>query len=95
MSITKEETKKIARLARIGISDEEIDELTPQLNNILGFIETLSNLDTKDVEPLANVAEIDLKRREDVVNDGAIQEQVLANAPESLEGFYVVPKVVE
>lgn len=95
MSISPQEAKRIAKLARIGISDAEADKIGPELSNILGWIEQLSEVNTDNVEPLANVANIDLKKREDKVTDGNIQQDVLANAPESLEGYYVVPKVVE
>ncbi|MAY98993.1 MAG: Asp-tRNA(Asn)/Glu-tRNA(Gln) amidotransferase GatCAB subunit C [Micavibrio sp.] len=95
MSISPQEAKRIAKLARIGISDAEADKIGPELSNILGWIEQLSEVNTDNVEPLANVANIDLKKRKDEVTDGNIQQDVLANAPESLEGYYVVPKVVE
>lgn len=95
MSISPQEAKRIAKLARIGISDAEADKIGPELSNILGWIEQLSEVNTDNVEPLANVANIDLKKREDKVTDGNIQQDVLTNAPESLEGYYVVPKVVE
>lgn len=95
MSISPQEAKRIAKLARIGISDAEADKIGPELSNILGWIEQLSEVNTDNVEPLANVANIDLKKRKDEVTDGNIQQDVLANAAESLEGYYVVPKVVE
>ena len=69
--------------------------MAPKLNNILGFIEQLSEVDTDNVKPLSNVARSKLPLREDVVNDGNCRDKVLANAPESEEGFYAVPKVVE
>lgn len=86
---------KVARLARIETSEEQAEALVPQLNNILGWIEQLSEVDTDNVEPLANVANIDLPRRADKVTDGACKDKVLANAPEETQGFFVVPKVVE
>lgn len=95
MSITPEEVKKIAKLARLSVTDEQCETWAPDLNNILGFVEQLNDLDTYNVEPLASVSEIDTPMREDKVTDGNIQQDVLKNAAESLEGYYVVPKVVE
>jgi len=86
---------KVARLARIETSEAEAEKLLPQLNNILGWIEQLSEVDTDDVEPLANVVNMEAKLREDVVSDGGYAESVLKNAPEETQGFFVVPKVVE
>lgn len=91
----KQTVLKVARLARIETSEEEAEKLVPQLNNIIGWIEQLGEVDTDNVEPLANVANIDLPLRKDEVNDGACADKVLANAPEETQGFFVVPKVVE
>jgi aspartyl-tRNA(Asn)/glutamyl-tRNA(Gln) amidotransferase subunit C len=91
----KDTVKKVARLSRIAVTEEQTETLVPELSSILGWMEQLSEINTEGVEPLANVANIDLRLREDVVNDGNIQADVLANAPETMEGFYVVPKVVE
>jgi aspartyl-tRNA(Asn)/glutamyl-tRNA(Gln) amidotransferase subunit C len=91
----KKTVQKVARLSSIEMSDEQLDNMAPQLSKILGFIEQLSEVDTEGVEPLANVVDIDLRLREDVINDGDCVEKVLANAPEATQGFFVVPKVVE
>tara|TARA_A200000113_G_scaffold179763_1_gene165443 strand:+ start:315 stop:605 length:291 start_codon:yes stop_codon:yes gene_type:complete len=91
----KETVAKVARLSALEMSDEELNTLAPQLSNILGFIEQLSEVDTNGIEPLANVVDIDLKLREDEITDGACVDKVLANAPEETQGFFVVPKVVE
>lgn len=90
-----ETTRKVAALARLALTDDEITKYATQMKNIINFVEQLKEVDTSTVEPLANVAEIDLFLREDVVNDGNQQAAVLANAPEELEGFFVVQKVVE
>jgi aspartyl-tRNA(Asn)/glutamyl-tRNA(Gln) amidotransferase subunit C len=95
MPIDRATVAKVARLARIRVTDEEIDRYAPQLDNIMKFVEQLGEVNTDNVAPLASVVDIDLKLREDKVTDGGIQEAVLANAPEALEGFFVVPKVVE
>lgn len=87
--------RKVARLARLKVTDEEVSRLVPQLGNIMGFVEQLGELNTDNVEPLASVADIDLRLRADEVTDGGIANAVLANAPEAMEGFFVVPKVVE
>jgi aspartyl-tRNA(Asn)/glutamyl-tRNA(Gln) amidotransferase subunit C len=91
----KATVKKVATLARLAITDAEQEKFATQLSGILKWIEQMSEVDTSAVEPLANVVNIDLKLREDVVNDGGIQADILSNAAETLEGFFVVPKIVE
>ncbi len=95
MSLTKKDVAKVANLARIKMDDAKLEELAPQLSNIIGFVEQLSEVDTDNVEPLASVVDINLRLREDKVTDGGYQKEILANAPDSLEGYFVVPKVVE
>lgn len=95
MSVTSQQVRHIAKLARIGMSDAEIEALVPEINNILGWVEQLSEVNTEGVEPLATVIDQKLRLREDVVNDGNIREEVLANAPEAQHGFFAVPKVIE
>jgi aspartyl-tRNA(Asn)/glutamyl-tRNA(Gln) amidotransferase subunit C len=87
--------EKMAHLARLSLSEEELVKYAGQMQQILAFVEQLAQVDTSNTEPLANVANIPLKLREDVVNDGGYQADVLANAPEAVEGYYVVQKVVE
>ncbi|NQZ14491.1 MAG: Asp-tRNA(Asn)/Glu-tRNA(Gln) amidotransferase subunit GatC [Alphaproteobacteria bacterium] len=95
MSLDKDAVMKVARLARLKITDEEATKYGGQLSNIIQFVEQLNEVDTDNVEPLASVVDIDLRLREDEITDGGIQDDVLANSPETLEGFFVVPKVVE
>ncbi len=95
MSLSKEDVKKVANLARIHMEDEQLETMAPQLSNIIGFVEQLTEVDTDNVEPLANVVDITLNLREDKITDGNCAEKVLANAPESTQGYFVVPKVVE
>lgn len=95
MSLDKDTVKKVARLARIEMNDAEIEHYQGKLNNIIGFVEQLSEVDTDNVAPLPSPVDIKLHLREDVINDGGISKDVLANAPEALEDFFVVPKVVE
>lgn len=87
--------EKVARLSRLKFTPAQQEKILPQLTNIIGFVEQLNEVDTDNVEPLANVVDIALPLRDDVVNDGGYPDQILANAPEQAEGFFVVPKVVE
>ncbi len=95
MSLDKETIQKVARLSRIRLNDDEIAPMQGKLNNILGMIEQLQEVDTDNVEPLASVMEINIPLRKDEVTDGDCMDKVLANAPEELQNFFVVPKVVE
>jgi len=95
MSLELDDVKKVARLSRLRMDDTQLEEMMPKMNNILGFVEQLAEINTDDVEPLANVARSTLPLREDKITDGGCREAVLANAPESEEGFFGVPKVVE
>ncbi len=95
MSLDQKTVKKVASLARIRLNDAEIEKHGPQLSNIIEFVEQLAEVDTDNVEPLANVVDINLELREDVINDGNCVDKVLANAPEETQGYFVVPKVVE
>ena len=95
MSVSTEQVRHIARLARIAMSDQEIERLAPELNNILGWVEQLAEVNTDGVEPLATVIDQKLRLRDDVVTDGNIRDDILANAPEAQHGFFAVPKVIE
>ncbi len=95
MSVTNQDVKKVARLARIALPEDQVEPMTDELNNILNWIEQLGEVDVEGVEPMTSVVDTSLPMREDVVTDGGIQDKVLANAPKSEDGFFVVPKVVE
>lgn len=95
MSVSPEQVRHIAALARIAMSDEELERLVPELNNILDWVEQLGEVNTDGVEPLATVIDQKLRLRDDVVTDGNIRDDVLANAPEPQHGFFGVPKVIE
>jgi aspartyl-tRNA(Asn)/glutamyl-tRNA(Gln) amidotransferase subunit C len=95
MSVSSDQVRHIAKLARIGMSDAEIEALVPELNNILGWVEQLGEVNTEGVDPLATVVDQKLRLREDVVNDGNIRDEVLANAPDAQHGFFAAPKVIE
>ena len=95
MSVSNDQVRHIAKLARIAMSDEEIERLGPELNAIIGWVEQLGEVNTDGVEPLTAVIDQKLRLREDAVTDGGIRDQVLANAPEAQHGFFAVPKVIE
>lgn len=95
MSVDAEDVRKVAKLARLAIAEEDVPALTKELNGILEMVERLQELDVASVEPMTSVTPMPLKRRDDVVTDGDASEEILANAPEAAEGFFVVPKVVE
>ncbi len=95
MSIDKETVGKIARLARIRVTEADKETLAGELSGILAMVEKLNKVDTKGVEPLTSVVQMKLPQRADVVTDGGIPEKILQNAPEHTAGFFVVPKVVE
>ncbi|RMF40694.1 MAG: Asp-tRNA(Asn)/Glu-tRNA(Gln) amidotransferase subunit GatC [Alphaproteobacteria bacterium] len=95
MSIDEATARRVAHLARIRLSEEEVAPFAQEISGILGWIEQLQEVDVEGVEPMSAVMPMPLKRRPDIVTDGGIREDVLANAPETREGFFVVPKVVE
>ena len=95
MSIDKNTVKKVAGLARLRLTDAEMEKYAGQLNNIMGFVEQLNEVNTDNIAPLPSPVDMDLPLRKDEVTDGDCVDAVLANAPEAVEGFYVVPKVVE
>ena len=95
MSLDAATVRRIARLARIGIEENEIGRLQGELNSILGWIEQLSEVDVEGVAPMVGAEQMALRLRADVVTDGEVQEEVLSNAPDRAGVFYAVPKVVE
>ena len=100
MSVDKENVAKIASLARIKMSDDELERMVPELNQILGWVDQLSEVDTSNVEPMTAVIPNTLRLRADEVNadpktGGDRRDDVLANAPAAEHGFFGVPKVIE
>ena len=95
MSVDQATVRRIAHLARIKVSEAEVPHLQGELNAILAFVEELASVDVAGVEPMTSALPMALKKREDVVSDGAIPDAVVANAPVSDDHFFVVPKVVE
>lgn len=95
MSVDSKTVKKIASLARIAMTDAEIEAMVPEFNGILGWVEQLGEVDVTGVEPMTAVIPNTLRLREDIVTDGDIRDKVLANAPAAEHGFFGVPKVIE
>jgi aspartyl-tRNA(Asn)/glutamyl-tRNA(Gln) amidotransferase subunit C len=95
MSVDATTVKRIARLARIRIEDDEVASYQNELNAILGFVEQLGEVDVAGVEPMTSVTPMALRRRDDVVSDGGYADQIISNAPLSEDNFFMVPKVVE
>ena len=95
MSVDLKTVKRVAHLSRIAVSEDEAVEMESGLNAILGFVEQLNEVDIDGVEPMTSVMPMDMKKRHDAVTDGGKAEDVVANAPQSDENFFVVPKVVE
>ena len=95
MSVDAATVKRVARLARIAVSDAEVEALKGELNTILGFIEQLNEVDVTGVEPMTSVIAMPFKEREDRVTEGGNAEKIVANAPVREANFFVVPKVVE
>ncbi len=95
MSVDQDTVRRIAHLARIRIPESEVVGLQGELNAILSFVETLSEIDVTGVEPMTSVMPMPMKKRQDVVDDGEIAGAVTANAPASEDHFFMVPKVID
>lgn len=95
MSIDTDKVRQITFLARLKVPDARLEGLAGELNQILGFVEQLGEVDTDGVEPLTSVADVRAPLRADEIDDGGYPDKVLANAPDRVDDFYTVPKVVE
>lgn len=95
MQVDENTVRRIARLARIKITDEEAKSLEGELSGILNWVEQLDEVDTDGVEPMTRVVAQELKMREDKVTDGEIADAIVKNAPMVDDHYFVVPKVVE
>ncbi|GAK71080.1 Asp-tRNA(Asn)/Glu-tRNA(Gln) amidotransferase subunit GatC [Agrobacterium rubi] len=95
MSVDLATVKRVARLARIAVSEDEAEKMLGELNGILGFVEQLSEVNVDGVEPMTSVTPVAMKKRTDVVSDGSKAEDIVANAPNTDRNFFLVPKVVE
>ena len=94
MSVDHATVRKIASLARIAVTDDQVEAMVPELNNILGWIEQLGEVDTSTVQPMTAVIPNVLRLREDVVTDGDVRDAVLKNAPQAEQGFFTVQRHV-
>ena len=95
MSVDLDTVKRVARLSRIAVTEEEAGRMTGELNVILGFVEQLSEVDVEGVEPMTSVIPMAMRKRDDRVTDGDKAADIVANAPATEENFFLVPKVVE
>lgn len=95
MSITEDQARKVAHLARIAVDDADLPALARDLSGILDFMDQLAEVDVEGVEPMTGVTPLRLKRRQDAVTAGGMADAILSNAPDAREGFFAVPKVVE
>lgn len=95
MSVDLATVKRVARLARIAVTDEEAVKMEGELNTILGFVDQLNEVDVSGVEPMTSVMPMDMKKRPDIVTDGGKSADIVANAPATEENYFLVPKVVE
>ena len=95
MSVDTNTVKRVAHLARIAVDDGQAETMTGELNAILGFVEQLNEVDVEGVEPMTSVVATTMKKRADGVTDGGYPDDVVGNAPETEDHFFLVPKVVE
>ena len=95
MPVDQNTVRRIAKLARIALPEERIEPMMAELNGILGWIEQLQEVDIDGVEPMTSVVAHKLRMRDDVVTAGGDAAAIVANAPETEDRFFVVPKVVE
>ena len=95
MSVDAQTVKRIGRLARIRVEENEVEKYQGEINAILGFVEQLGEVNVEGVEPMTSVTPMQLRRRDDKVTDGGYPEKVVANAPLTEDNFFMVPKVIE
>jgi len=95
MSVDLATVKRVARLARIAVTEEDANRMVGELNGILGFVEQLSEVDVTGVEPMTSVTPMEMRKRQDEVTDGDKAADIVANAPATDYNFFLVPKVVE
>mgnify|MGYP001376317618 CR=1 FL=1 len=95
MALNKKIVAHIAKLARLEVTESDLDVMSKELSEILSWIEQLEEVEIEGFEPMTSVVEMDLRTREDVVTDGGHAEDIVVNAPEQKEHFFVVPKVIE
>ena len=94
MAVTKKDVEKIAELAKLKFSDEELENFTPQMNEILSYMDKLNELDTEDVKPLSHPVEQINVFREDELKSSVSTEEALKNAPDKTDNHFKIPKVI-
>ena len=95
MAVNADIVRRIADLARIAVTEDEVGQLEGELNAILAFVEQLSQVDIEGVEPMTSVTPMEMEKRPDIVTDGDIAHDIVRNAPATQDHFFMVPKVVE
>lgn len=95
MSVDAATVRRIAHLARIAVAEDEVEHLRSEINAILAFVEQLDEVDVTGIEPMTSVTPMAMKKRADIVTDGEIAEDIVRNAPQTEDNFFLVPKVVE
>jgi len=95
MSVTEDTVLRVAKLARIAVTPEDVTKMTGELSGILDWVEQLNAVDVTDVEPMTSVVETVMKKRDDGITDGGYPERVVGNAPAEEDHYFMVPKVVE
>lgn len=95
MAVDAATVRRIAHLARIAVAEEDVAHLQGELNAILAWVEQLQEVDVTGIEPMTSVTPMAMKKREDVVTDGGMPEDIVRNAPETADNYFLVPKVIE
>ena len=95
MSVDAATVKRIGRLARIRVEENEVEKYQGEINAILGFVEQLGEVNVDGVEPMTSVTPMQMKKRADVVTDGGDADAILKNAPQTQDNYFLVPRVVE
>ena len=95
MSVDAATVRRIAHLARIAVAEDEVEHLRSEISAILAFVEQLDEVDVTGIEPMTSVTPMAMKKRADIVTDGEIAEDIVRNAPQTEDNFFLVPKVVE
>ncbi len=95
MSVDQTTVRRIAKLARIAVAEDDVPHLQDELNAMLSFVEQLKEVDVEGIEPMTSVTPMEMKKRQDGVTDGVYADLVVRNAPETEDNFFLVPKVIE
>jgi len=95
MSVDLTTVKRVAKLARIAVSEDQANKMVGELNNIIGFVEQLNEVNVDGVEPMTSVVTMTMRKRKDTVTDGNKADDIVANAPATEDHYFMVPKVIE